>query len=214
MTDAPLRPLLLRLDSSARTDGSHSRQLADQIEAHWRARHPDGRVQRRDLVTEAPPHIDAQTIAGFYTPPEQLSPALREATARSDALIAELKAATTLLIASPMYNFSVPSSLKAWIDQVVRVGHTFTLEGGRPQGLVERPSAVLALTYGLPGYGDQLATLDHLLPYLQSVLGFIGITDVQVVSTEGTAADPALLAGIPAAARERIDTLFGEPVTT
>ncbi|MFD1709544.1 FMN-dependent NADH-azoreductase [Ottowia sp. GY511] len=214
MTASPYRPMLLRLDSSARTEGSHSRQLADQIEAHWRARHPDGRVQRRDLATEAPPHIDAQTIAGFYTPPEQLSPALRAATARSDASIAELKVATTLLIASPMYNFSVPSPLKAWIDQVVRAGHTFTLEGGRPRGLVERPSAVLALTYGLPGYGDQLATLDHLRPYLQSVLNFIGIRDIQVVSTEGTAADPAQLAGIPAAVKERIDSLFSEPVTT
>jgi FMN-dependent NADH-azoreductase len=212
-------PTLLRIDASARHEGSHSRQLGDRVEAAWRARHAGGRVLRRDLAAEPLPHISATTIAGYYTPPEQLTPSLRDATALSDRLIAELKSADTLLITSPMYNFSVPSSLKAWVDQVVRIGHTFAYDGSAFQGLVTRPRAVLALAYGGPGYiGGPFAAMDHLQPYLASLLGFLGIAQVDVVSVEGTTADAGTVAAQAVAAQRRIDAIGAsfanaEPVT-
>ncbi len=203
-----LSPTLLRIDASARHDGSHSRQLGDMVESAWRARHAGGRVLLRDLAAEPLPHIAAATITGYYTPPNQLTPDLRAATALSDRLIAELQSAHTLLITSPMYNFSVPSALKAWVDQVVRIGHTFAYDGGSFQGLVVRPRAVLALSYGAPGYAAApLAAMDHLQPYLSSLLGFLGITQVDVVSVEATTADAATIAAQAAAARRRVDEI-------
>lgn len=108
---------LLRIDASARIEGSHSRRLGDLVEAQWRLAHPQGERVHRDLAHAAPPHIAGATIQGFYAPPEQLTPPLREATALSDTLVAELRSADTVLIASPMYNYGPPSALKAWVDR-------------------------------------------------------------------------------------------------
>lgn len=200
-------PTLLRIDASARQEGSHSRQLADAVEATWLARHPNGRVLRRDLATQPLPHIAAATIQGFYTPPGQHSAELREATAMSDTLIAELKSADLLLISAPIYNFGVPSALKAWIDQVVRIGHTFAYENGNFSGLVPTPRAVLTLAYGAAGYQGPLAAMDHLKPYLVSLLGFLGIADVRVVATEATTADPETVERNVRAALDSVLTL-------
>lgn len=183
--------VLLRIDASSRSQGSVSRRLADAIEAHWLAAHPQGRVQRRDLAAQPVPHIENDTIAGYYTPPADLTPALRAATALSDELIQELKSAHTVLIASPIYNFSMPSALKAWIDQIVRIGHTFAYEDGQFRGLVQGPRAVLALAYGAGGYQGPLAAMDHLRPYLSQLLPFIGIADVRVIAAEATTAPQA-----------------------
>jgi FMN-dependent NADH-azoreductase len=184
--EIPMTPTLLRIDSSARDAGSVSRQLADAAEAAWRAAHPGGAVTRRDLARQPIGHITDATIEGFYTPDDALDARLRAATAESDALIAELAAAHTVLIAAPIYNFSVPSSLKAWIDQVVRIRRTFAYEDGQFRGLVTGPRAVLALAYGAGGYAGPLAQLDHLRPYLTSLLLFLGIEDVRVVAAEAT----------------------------
>lgn len=184
-------PILLRIDASSRTEGSASRRLADAVEARWRAAHPHGQVRHRDLAREPIPHIAAATIAGYYAPPEAMTRDLRAATRLSDELIAELKGAHTLLIAAPIYNFSLPSSLKAWIDQVVRIGHTFAYEDGRFSGLVRGPKAVLALAYGAAGYQGPLAAMDHLRPYLGQLLPFIGIEEVEVVAAEATTSPDA-----------------------
>lgn len=188
MPDLDTPPLLLRVDASSRQQGSISRRLADAIEARWLAAHPHGRVLRRDLATHPVPHIENNTIVGYYTPPADMTPALQAATALSDELIAELKSAHTVLVASPIYNFSLPSALKAWIDQIVRIGHTFAYEGGQFRGLVHGPRAVLALAYGAAGYQGALAAMDHLRPYLSQVLPFIGIDDVRVIAAEATTA--------------------------
>jgi FMN-dependent NADH-azoreductase len=177
---------LLRIDSSARGAASVSRRLADAVEAGWLAAHPGGRVQRRDLAREPLPHISDATIEGFYAADAALDERLRAATARSDQLIAELAAAHTVLIAAPIYNFSVPSSLKAWIDQVVRIRRTFAYEDGQFRGLVTGPRAVLALAYGAGGYEGPMASFDHLRPYLTTLLQFLGIADVRCVAAEAT----------------------------
>jgi len=201
-------PILLRVDASARNEGSTTRRLADGVQARWSARHAGGRVQRRDLALDPVPHIAAATIQGFYTPPEQMSVELRRATAQSDALIAELKAAHTVLISAPIYNFSIPSSLKAWIDHVVRIGHTFAYDNGDFRGLVKGPRAVLALAYGAGGYGGALAQMDHLRPYLTSLLSFIGITQIEVIAVEATTADADTVARNVQAAHGDIEALF------
>lgn len=207
MTDTTT-PTLLRIDASARTEGSYSRHLADQVQAHWQVQFPHGRVMRRDLTADPIPHIVNATIQGFYSLAGQMTPELLAATARSDELIVELKAAHTVLISAPIYNFSTPSSLKAWIDQVVRIGQTFAYENGQFRGLVTGPRAVLALAYGAGGYQGPLAAMDHLRPYLTSLMGFLGIADVRVVSVEATTADTATVGKNVQAAGREIANLF------
>lgn len=203
------RPTLLRIDASARSTDSFSRRIADAAQRAWQQAHPEGVVIHRDLARESLPHIEATTIQGYYTPSSDMTPALRAATALSDTLIAELKGAHTVLIASPIYNFSLPSSLKAWIDQVVRIGHTFAHEGGQFRGLVQGPRAVLALAYGVSGYQGPLAQMDHLRPYLSALLDFIGISDVQVLAAEATTGDAIAAQAALNGAMVQARTLFG-----
>lgn len=207
MTDVT-HPTLLRIDASARLAGSTSRRLADGIESRWKAQFPRGTVIRRDLAADPISHITDITIQGFYTPPDQLTAALRAAIAHSDSLIAELKSAHTVLISTPIYNFALPSALKAWIDQIVRVGHSFAYEDGQFRGLVKGPRAVLALAYGAGGYQGPMAAMDFLRPYLSSLLNFIGIAQVQVIAAEATTADAATAAAQVDAAEREIQSLF------
>ena len=176
---------LLRIDASARTDGSHSRRVGDIVEAQWRRAHPHGERVHRELALAAPTHLAQATITGFNTPPEQLTPALREATALSDALVSEVRRADTLLIAAPMYNFGAPSALKAWVDQIVRAGHTFQFGADGPRGLLQTRLAVLALVCGVPGALG--SPVDFLSPHLEAVLRFIGVQRVVTLHVGGTA---------------------------
>jgi FMN-dependent NADH-azoreductase len=115
---------LLHLDSSARTTGSISRQLTAEFATHWKASNPEGQITYRDLAVDPPPHIQEATVAAMFIPPAARTPEQVVATALQEKLIAELAAADTLLIGAPMYNFSISSSLKAWIDHVVVFGRT------------------------------------------------------------------------------------------
>ena len=197
-------PNLLRIDSSARFDGSHSRSLGDAAEARWRAA-TGGTVMSRDLAAEPLPHVTATTVEGFYADPEAATLAQRAATRTSDALIAELKSANTLLITAPIYNFGVPASLKAWIDQVTRIGQTFAYEDGAFTGLVPANHAIVICAYGAGGYLNDgpFASADFLAPYLRFLLTFLGIEHVDVIGAEATTADEATVkASIDAAVNE------------
>jgi len=189
-------PVLLRIDSSARRGGSISRDLGDRFEAAWHARGADFSVVRRDLAAEPIPQIVQQTITGFYTAPHDMTVELRAATAQSDALIAELKSADEMLITVPMYNFTVPAALKAWIDQVVRINHTFSYDGESFKGLLDVRRATLVSAYGAGGYlgGGALASADFCTTYLKFVLGFLGVAAVEHVGIEATAGDASALA--------------------
>lgn len=200
---------LLRIDASARTEGSHSRDLGHAFEAAWRAAHPRGTVVRRDLAAGPLPQISALTIAGFYTPAEAMSDDLRAATALSDALIAELQGADEVLLTTPMYNFGVPAALKAWIDQIVRINATFSYDGTSFTGLVTGKRATIAIAYGAGGYGPDgaLAALDLVRPYLQTLFGFLGFTDVRFTGVEATTGDAAVLETALAQARETMTAL-------
>ena len=188
---------ILRIDSSPRLEGSHSRRIANAIESGLRRANPDLLVRRRDLAAVNIPHITNEAVTGFYTPDDQMTPELRAATALSDELIAELKGAEVLLISTPMYNFGVPSTLKAWIDQIVRINQTFAFDGAAFTGLVPVRKAFLALAYGASGYTDgaPFSPMNFLEPYLVSLMGFLGIADTQVFRLEGAAGpEPMLIA--------------------
>lgn len=198
---------ILRIDSSSRTTSSQSRALADYFENIWQAREPSTSFTRRDLVAEPIPHISDQTIIGYYTPAEQFTAGLRAATALSDQLITELQSADILLLTVPMYNFSVPSALKAWLDQIVRIGHTFSYDGNNFGGLVRVKQAYVMCAYGAAGYtdGGPFSAYNFLEPYLKALLGFLGIQDVQFFSVQATTADSATVATNIATAKRKID---------
>lgn len=179
---------LLRIDSSARHAGSHSRQLGDLFESLWTDRFNPGSVTRRDLATHPVSHIASLTISGMFSPPDQRTPELRAALGASDALIEEVTEANDLLITLPMYNFNVPSSLKAWIDQVSRIGHTFDFDGQSFTGLLHGRRAFVVVAYGAGGYasGEGFAAANFVEPYLKFLLGFLGFDAVQVFNVQAT----------------------------
>jgi len=187
---------ILRVDASSRAAGSVSRALGDYFERVWLDHNPGDRVIRRDVATEPIGHIAEQTIAGFYTPADRLTDDLRAATALSDRLIAELQAADVLLLTTPMYNFAPPSALKAWIDQIVRIGHTFAFDGSSFSGLAKSREAYVLCSSGVGGYGDgePFAAANFVTPYLRFLLQFLGIEDVRVFAVENTMGDPVALA--------------------
>jgi FMN-dependent NADH-azoreductase len=201
---------ILRIDASARTANSHSRALADAFVAKWRLRDPKVEIVHRDLAATSIPQLDNATIEGFYTPPEKMDERLKAATALSDALIAEMRAADILLVSLPMYNFSMPAALKAWIDQVVRIGHTFAYDGKNFAGLLPGKRAYVALAYGADGYlnGGPFAAADFAQPYLRFLFGFLGISDVTFIPVEATTADAATVAANVAKAHAQIDRLL------
>ncbi len=179
---------LLRIDSSSRTKDSHSRQLADVVERHWRLANPNGKVINRDLAIFKIPHILNETIVGFYTPENARTNSLKIALSVSDELIEELYEADDLLISSPLYNLNIPSNLKAYFDQVTRVGKTFGMDDkGNYYGMLKGKNAYLALVKGGNYKGTPLEEYDFQEPYLKAILNHMGIDMQHIFSLEGTA---------------------------
>lgn len=181
-------PTLLNIQCSPRGDNSISRMLSDEFLTAWRAKHPDGKIILRDLAESNLPYVGVAWIAGIFLPDNERSPVMQQALQISDELIAELFSADEILIGTPMYNFSVPASLKAWIDLVVRPRATHS---GPPEriGLVTGKACKIIIASG-GSYDDGLpaAASDHESGYLKRVLAFIGVTDVEVILAGGTAA--------------------------
>lgn len=173
---------VLVIESSARQQGSVSRDLTQQFIANWQAAHPSDQVQVRDLAIDPVPHLDATLLGGWMTPSEQQSEAEKAALARSNQLTDELLAADVLVLAAPMYNFAIPSTLKAWLDHVLRAGVTFKYTDTGPQGLLTGKRAFVLTARGGIYAGSGL---DHQEPYLRQALAFIGIHDVQFIHAEG-----------------------------
>lgn len=198
-------PKLLRIDASSRIQDSHSRELADYFVEHWLKSNPESEIVVRDLIQEPVPHISECTIAGFYMPKSDHDETLRQSTCLSDELIREVMTADTLLIDTPMYNFSVPSVLKAWIDQVVRIGETFSFSPDRGfEGLVTGKQAFVITASGAVFSVDAMQPLDYLTPYLRTLLGFLGITEVEFIALEGTTTDEAVFNRSRQTAKKRI----------
>ena len=173
---------VLVIESSARQQGSVSRQLTEQFIAQWQATHPADQIQVRDLAVEQVPHLDANLLGGWMTPADQQSVAEQSALALSNKLTDEVLAADVLVLAAPMYNFAIPSTLKAWLDHVLRAGVTFKYTETGPQGLLTGKRAfVLTARGGIYAGGN----MDHQEPYLRQALAFIGIHDVSFIHAEG-----------------------------
>ncbi len=193
-------PTILRIDSSMRHEGSVTRALADRLVARLTAEAPGARLIRRDLAAGVP-LIDAAWIGANFTDPAERTPGQRAALALSDRLVAELEAADTIVIGLPVYNFSVPGALKAWIDLVARARLTFRYTASGPEGLLKGKRAlVVVASGGVPVGGD----MDFATPYLRHALGFMGIEDVELIPADRLATDAgAAIAG----AEARIEAL-------
>jgi FMN-dependent NADH-azoreductase len=179
---------LLKLDSSPMGQGSISRKLTAKFAETWLKSHPAGKVIDRDLTTLNLPVLDASWVGAAHTPESARTEAQTNALAASDSLINDLEQADEYVFGVPMHNFSIPSTLKLWIDQVVRAGKTFSYGATGPKGLLAGKKATLLLASGGEyGKGSAMASFDFVTPYLQKVLGFIGITDVTIIAASGTA---------------------------
>ena len=182
---------LLRIDSSPRGNASVSRRVGDTFTDAWKASHTDGTVVVRDLAFNQPTYVDVQWIQSAYTPADQHTDTHKSALKLSDDIIAELEAADHILITTPLYNFSIPAVLKAWIDHLVRVNRTFSYATGSPKGLVEGKKATVVIAKGGDySEGSPFASYDLATPYMRQILGFIGITDVTFVDAGGVSVYP------------------------
>jgi FMN-dependent NADH-azoreductase len=180
-------PTLLKIDSSPMGERSISRRLTAEFEKTWINTHPGGTVFSRDLTTLALPFVDGRWVAAAFTPEDARTAEQNEALAISDLLVADLQNADEYVVGVPMHNFSIPSTLKLWIDQVVRVGKTVAYSSTGAKGLLtEKKATLLMASGGVYEQGSALAALDFVTPYLRTVFGFIGVTDVNFIAAEGT----------------------------
>jgi FMN-dependent NADH-azoreductase len=201
-----MKNILLVL-SSPRGQQSYSHQVASDIVDDLKLRHPGATLVVRDLAKEPLPHVGEAFVGGLFSPPEQRSPDQARAMARSDKLIDELFAADVVVMAVPMHNFGLPSTLKAWIDHIARAGRTFAYSEKGPQGLLKEKKAILVLARGGVYSDGPAKPLDFQESYLRSILGFLGITDVQVVRVEGVAMGEDAVKRALASARAQADTV-------
>ena len=197
---------LLHIDSSILGANSASRQLTQAITAQWSADHPDTVVDYLDLALDGPSHLSSESL-GFLQPAktEGLSAVQTRENAVSEALVSQFLAADVVVVGAPLYNFTVPSQLKSWIDRIAQVGRTFTYTDQGPKGLAGGKTVIVASTRGgvySTSAGGQ--AMEHQESYLQTVFGFLGITDVRFVRAEGLAMGEAPKAQALAAANAEI----------
>jgi FMN-dependent NADH-azoreductase len=172
-------PTLLVIESSPRS-ASASTALTSKFAAEWQKKNPEGKVITRNVFTNPVPLVDEAWIGAAYTSVANRTDEQKKALAASDEYVDELLAADTIVIGAPMHNFNVSSPLKAWFDQIVRGGRTFSVGADGYKGLLDpKKKVVIAAARGGEYVGD-IAFLDHQVPYLKFILGFIGLTDVHV----------------------------------
>jgi FMN-dependent NADH-azoreductase len=167
------------------------------VRARLEAQYPEARVVERDLVHDKVPHLDEPALKAITTHNPIEAESLKDALYLSDQLTEELLASDLLVIATPMWNFGIPSSLKAWIDHVVRAGKTFNYIGAEVQGLVKGKKAILVLASGGVFSEGPWKPWDTVEPYLRQILGFIGIEDVQTERAEGMNIPPLAIHAVP-----------------
>ena len=192
---------LLHIDSSILSGNSVSRQLTAQIVASWRAGHPATEVSYLDLSVDKPSHLSAESL-GFRMPAEAAPTEVQKReNAISEALVTQFLGADVIVVGAPMYNFTIPTQLKAWIDRVAQVGRTFGYTDKGPVGLAGGKTVIVASTRGgMYATSDAGNAMEHQESYLKTVFGFFGITDVRFVRAEGLAmGETAKVAALAAA---------------
>jgi len=200
-------PTLLHIDSSPRS-ASVSSRLAATFVTKWLQGHPDSIVIHRNTSRERIPYLDEATIEAFCTPAAALSLAQKQAVASSDKLVDELLAADVVVLAAPMWNLSIPASLKAWIDLIVREGRTFafTPQGVAPLMPPGKRVFVFTARGGAYPLGSPFHALDYQEPYLRLILGIIGLTQIEFIHAEHQRESPELAAAGLARAEEDLAT--------
>ncbi|HEX8443164.1 MAG TPA: FMN-dependent NADH-azoreductase [Allosphingosinicella sp.] len=195
---------VLIIDSAATGEKSVSRKLTNEFAEQLRSREPRAEIIRRDVGRAPIPHLTEETVGAIRGAPGDTE-AAAAALALSDALIAELKGADLIVIGAPMYNFGMPSTLKAWFDHVLRAGITFRYTSGGPEGLVRGKRAiVIEARAGLYSEGPA-AGMDHQEPHIRTLLGFMGVTDVTYVRAEKLAFGPEAATAAITEAIEQLD---------
>jgi FMN-dependent NADH-azoreductase len=179
---------LLIVNSSPRS-GSVSRRLTKHVAEQWKQRNPNGRIIERDLTAETPAFVSEHWIQAAYTPEAQHTPEQQKALAQSNVLIGELMAADVVVIGAPMHNFSISAPLKAWIDQIVRVGKTFSYGENGPKGLIPSDKKVLVVVSRGGMYGEG-SPADFQVPYLRHMLQFVGLNNLTVIDADQQAFGP------------------------
>ena len=178
---------ILQINSSARVEGANSTRLANTVTARLQAKHPGATVTVRDLAVTPHPVLDAAALGALFTPADQRTPEQAARVALDDALIAEVQAHDAIVLGVPMYNFGVPVQLKTWLDAIARAGVTFRYAASGPEGLIQGKKVYVAFARG-GIYRDTPA--DSQTPYIQTILGFLGMTDVKYIHAEGLAMGP------------------------
>ena len=200
---------LLMINASARQTGSQSREIADHLRKRWQAANLSGQVIERDLAVGVIPQLDENTVGGFFSPEDQLTVEMRQATALSDTLIEEIQKAETIIICTPMYNFGVPASLKAWIDQIVRVNRTFSFDPGVGfKGLLGGKKVYIVAATGAVFSDPAMMAMDYLSGYLKSIVAFLGMSLEAFWLIEGSSVDADVLNRSKATALEQINGLW------
>ena len=203
---------LLRIDASPRLQESHSRKMADLFQKAWLDVHPKDELIVRDLALDPVPHIRQATIQAFYAAPDELTPDLQSALDLSDQLIDELLSADIVILSTPMHNFSLPSVLKAYFDQVIRINRTFKVgEGGQYGpfvGLLDGKRVFVLTSSGAVFTDTALEPADALKPLLKTLFEFMGMREVEFFTVEGTNLDAEAFERTSAEVKQRIHHLL------
>lgn len=197
---------LVHIDSSILGDASASRQLSREVVNAWRAAQPDLQVSYRDLAGDALAQFSGFTLGANGTPAELRDAAQAHEAALSESVLNEFLAADAIVIGAPMYNFAIPSQLKAWIDRVTVAGKSFKYGANGPEGLAGGKRVIIVSTAGGNHVGQPSAAAHE--DYLKFVLGFVGISNVQVVHAHGLSMGPEAREAAFTQARQQIDALF------
>jgi FMN-dependent NADH-azoreductase len=190
---------VLVINSSARTLNSHSRKLTEVFVEHWKNLNSNTYITFRELGNAAVPHINENWIAAAFKPETARSEEEKEALETSDLYISELRQADVIVLGTPMYNWSVPSALKAYIDQIVRVNETWKLNLGNMEnpyiGLLENKTLILLLSRGSQGYekGEFNAHMNFQTDYLKTVFNVMGVHNIRMIAVDGATLHPELL---------------------
>ena len=176
---------ILRIISSPRGEESYSTKLGNAIVAHIQQAHPGSHTITRNLTTNPMPYQDDAHVSALFAPPEAHTPAMEAAIHRSDETIQELMDANAIVIDAPMYNFTITATLKSWLDHIIRAGKTFSYSAAGVEGLVKNKKVYLAIATGGIYSEGPMKAYDFNEPYLRTLLGFIGISDLTTFRVEG-----------------------------
>ena len=200
---------LLHIDSSILGANSASRELGAAWVGNWRRQHPQGAVKHLDLVRDPLAHLTGEIFSARATPEAERAGALAQDVAADQSAINDFLATDVIVIGAPMYNFSIPSQLKAWIDRIVVAGKTFRYGANGPEGLAKGKKAVAIISRGGIYSAGPAAALDFQESYLRGVLGFIGITDVTFVRAEKIGYGPEARTAAIEGAKAQISEVVG-----